>query len=705
MSVDPLIQLLTSWGGIPLFGEGSVYIEQDGGQRELVTRVALDSIAGGDETTLRARLDSIRYTPDLVCIAYDFEHLLNCVHGKSIADIKNELGLTEWDGGPGTGEAVERILKCYFNPQESLNLTGLELTSLPSGIGNLHISSIWVPDERIDEASILMPNLEYVNNVATPLGLAIEEDRHQEMEARAAALQASSFADNEVNVSEGGMPQVSGLSDSQWDAVMSNFPSLPTSHAAPVAVRLPVGPVRFQISKGQCEVEPLWSDILMNQVREKYQGEDFSLVVDGYKMWGDETTSTITIKLLDGELLLKFTFDPSTGLLSTVVDQNGTNLELSKLKSLDSFWGKVLNTFAESVLESEGIKVNGSTIKVHPEAIKKFPATVLEKLTASVTNMRYLEDDFRVNSAIDVGGVSRQFVSDLTKALFVKIGISEPLIRLTTAQMLAFAESEPGMYQKFGKLLSFVLTCEYPLITGVYLNPKFYPLLKSAQGGLSTNQLAVRIIKETLDPSEMVLKALHWYENPTATTKSDALNCLRDSFGSELPDDAADIDIRKEIESDLLEPGINEAKAILKVLAGMTPSAKAKLAGIPDAMLSETIQGVSITAERVKAAIKMEGALSFPALEKRTWIFERIDENADNQEWLSNFVNFITGQPFLPADSSSTKSIKLKFLDVPNFNAHTCFSMLDVPIYVESKAAFLANLDVCVNDSKHFTTS
>jgi hypothetical protein len=458
---------------------------------------------------------------------------------------------------------------------------------------------------------------------------------------------------------------------------------------------------KFQIPKG-VGVEPLWCRVLMNGVRQRYQREDYSLVTGEYKMWGDEALSTITVKKIDGDEALIFTFNETTGLLASVKDQSGADVSLTTLKEGEG-WNVVLTQFANEILKERGVEVEGATIKVHPKALKKFPGDILERLTPSVTNVRYLNDDFEPNPAIDAGGVSRQFTSDLCKALFITTGEDPPLIVLTEEDSLPdFKDEEAAIYQKFGNILSFVLTNTSPLITGVYLNPKFYLLLKKAALGLTPDQIAVSFTKEILTQDPDTIKTLNFYDNPSPELKLEAITCLRNTYLSDLTDEATIEDVRREIETTILERGIKMSDAILHILNGMSPLAKANLATIEDADLSTRIQGSLVTAESLKAAIQMEEGLSDLALEKRTWILERIDEKQEDPKWLAGFLHFITGQPFL---SPLAPPIKLKFLDLENFNAHTCFNMLDVPINVAKREEFLAALDICIQDPTSFTTA
>jgi hypothetical protein len=234
--------------------------------------------------------------------------------------------------------------------------------------------------------------------------------------------------------------------------------------------------------------------------------------------------------------------------------------------------------------------VEGTQIKIHPEALKFLPYA-LESLPDSITSFSYLHDDFTLCSSIYQGGISRAFTGELLEALFIRNPGPRLIIRLNKDGMPDFKDEEAAIYQKFGNILSFVLTSPFPIFTGVYFNPKFYLLLKKAALGLTPHQIAVSFTKEILTQDPDIIKTLNFYDNPSPELKLDAITCLRNTYLSDLTDEATIEDVRREIETTILERGIKMAHAILHILNGMSPPAKANLATIEDADLSTRIQG------------------------------------------------------------------------------------------------------------------
>ncbi len=736
MALDPLVTILRNF-------EPHKPFLIDSGRQELTTRVALNAFVVTDnpEISLRDRLTEIRGShSDLAEKITQFESLLTKVHEKTRADLENEIGLTDWDGGPNTEEGKNRIIQCFLNNQNRINnldLSNLQLTSLPSCISNLNITglncsrnqlrevppfsgslrNIVLSNNLLSEIPALPPSairLSCNNNQLTNLPLLPESLAYLEcnnnqltnLPLLPGSIKQIQCDNNQLTI----LPIIpeSVINISCCNNRLTVLPLVPRTCLAtftgnPLLGELPRDSIlKFRIPKGG-DSEPLWCRVLMNEIRQRHQGEDYSLVVGVYKMWGDEEASTITIKEIEGDEALVFAFDKSTGAFISVTNQNGIEVSLSELKEGDS-WNAILNQFAESVLKEHGIQVEETAIKVHPEAIEKFPLEILKQLTPNMRNVRYLGDDFMPNNAIDVGGVSKQFISDLCKTFFIGSAQNIPLISVPEEGLLDFEEDKAEIYRNFGKIISFVLDNPNPLITGLYFNPNFYLLLKIAQSGTSENVLSAFVVKEILTNDEATIKALNWYNNPSSGSREDTITYLTNVYGSEFGAEPTDEQVRSEIESTVLEAGRGKAQVILKVLEGMTPSAKVILATTPDGELSARIQGERVTAENLKATIIMEEGLTPRALEKRDWILERIDEKAGDQKWLNDFVFFITGQPFLLQQQHPNSRIKLKFFDIPNFNAHTCFNMLDVPTNGDNKDDFLLGLDLCIQDPTSFNT-
>jgi Leucine-rich repeat (LRR) protein len=704
MTIDALVTILRDFRpDQPFLIEGE--------EHELVTRVALNALGAisESEASLIERLTSIRGShSDLISKITQFESLLSNVHEKTKAELESEFGLAGWNGGPNTEEAKIRILNCYLNQKNFLNLSELELSSLPPLPP--FVTVFWCFGNQLTNLPALLPprltliecrynyltslpnlpgSLEYLLCTCNQLtSLPNLPDSLRFLDCRDNQIRELPSASDGCSIMSSGNP----LSENS----LLPLPSPPyPAFAAQASI------MKFQIPKGAWE-ESLWSRVLMNEVRQKHQGEDYSLVREEYKMWGDDRLSSITIKKIDGDEALIFTFDESSGLLASLKDQSGANLSLMALKERDG-WNIILNQFANHVLKEKGIQLEETTIKVHPDALKKFPLKILEMLTPSVTNTRYLNDDFMPNPAIDAGGVFRQFISELCKALFIKNGETHPLICVREDGMPDFKDEEAAIYQKFGKILSFVLTSRFSLVTGVYFNPKFYLLLKKAISGLEEYRLAAAVMKECVTQDPKTLKDLNWYEDPSSCveSKAEVIAHLTDILGADLSDESTDEDICREIETCVLYAGIEIAHAISNVLHGMTDFAKERLSLIKDSELSARIQGVLVSAKDLKDAIKIEEDSCLEAKEKRDWIFEKIDENKENPEWLSNFVQFITGQPFL---SPFAPPIHLNFLETPNFSAHTCAKTLDVPLNIAAKEDFLFLLDRCIEDPTSFTT-
>ncbi len=449
------------------------------------------------------------------------------------------------------------------------------------------------------------------------------------------------------------------------------------------------------------ETSPYWCRILMNEVRKHHSDEDHSAQVSvgspeiTYKMWcieGD-LESKIFLKPIESGDGITFVFNESHA-LDRIEGAEGP-ISLEDLVKPDNNWGKVLDQFADGVLKEHGIVRDGYTIKVHDLAIRKFPQQVL-KLVAEIIssqaaggelNVRYFTDTFNISPGIDAGGLSRQFVTDLSAALFTDSESAAAPLSITLENMPTLREGEEALYQNFGKFLSLVILSSFNLSTGVILNPNFYFLLHEAlTRSLSEDVLAAELVKLNppaaeggFTPRELQLhQVMDWYLTPTddTTLVLDYLEFM--GLPQESPPSLEEL--KSLIKENILDSFISQAQAILNTLAGMTPAAKARLAAIAPGKESEVIQGTPVTAEGLLAAIKLSDSIPNPPTaaqaEKIGWIRERIIEKRDDPIWLSKFLFFVTGQKFLTPQSK----ILLIFTASPSYNAHTCFSRLDIPL-------------------------
>lgn len=136
--MNPLnLQLfLTTW-------DGGILVSKNDGTKELATKVALDAIGSLSVVdTTRELLKISGKTPLLIGKIGRLISHFQTLHSLSKADIEATLHLTTWEAGPNTEIAKLRILSCYLENKPSLDLSNLELTSLPESLNLLNIKNL-----------------------------------------------------------------------------------------------------------------------------------------------------------------------------------------------------------------------------------------------------------------------------------------------------------------------------------------------------------------------------------------------------------------------------------------------------------------------------------------------------------------------------------------------------------------------------------
>ena len=155
-----------------------------------------------------------------------------------------------------------------------------------------------------------------------------------------------------------------------------------------------------------------------------------------------------------------------------------------RLFGAGGYWGKVLKSLLNQLIENEGMEIFGDTLKVHPLAIKLFPEKVLASYLARefiedgdqweigegggnlmIKQIQFLKENDLSESAdgSDMGGLTKQFLTELGQNLFD--GNSSRSIRVDSNSIpyipsqkdLGFTDDKFGFVRdaaiNFGKLL------------------------------------------------------------------------------------------------------------------------------------------------------------------------------------------------------------------------------------------------------------
>ncbi len=281
--------------------------------------------------------------------------------------------------------------------------------------------------------------------------------------------------------------------------------------------------------------------------------------------------------------------------------------------------------------------------------------------------------------AIDLGGVSKQFISSLCRVLQSELQLSEGM----------FPENEEiDLLSKMGKFLSLLHEHNLPrsekLLTGNILNPKFFTLVKL----LIQNEMNHVQEAETLEMVARLLKpemvyysdCFDYLLNPTEENKRKYLN-VKHFVGIDEEDPV-------EGSKKAVKKFINSAKAFSE---GITEQFKREILANDGEALSLRIQGYAVTSDRLIRAIEIVG--DDPELFKKAeWIKEKIA--VASPEWLARFVETATGQKGMTDKTKIT--LKATWRDLDPFEFHSCFNSLDLPITPMEKELFFQALESCI---------
>ena len=87
----------------------------------------------------------------------------------------------------------------------------------------------------------------------------------------------------------------------------------------------------------------------------------------------------------------------------------------------DGLWNKRLTQILKKVLEDEGFKLDKKILRIHLLTLQKIPEVVVTKwgkLSKKPDRVNFMDDKFAPGPGIDCGGLTKQFFSDLARALF-----------------------------------------------------------------------------------------------------------------------------------------------------------------------------------------------------------------------------------------------------------------------------------------------
>ncbi len=285
--------------------------------------------------------------------------------------------------------------------------------------------------------------------------------------------------------------------------------------------------------------------------------------------------------------------------------------------------------------------------------------------------------------AVDLGGVTKQFISTLMGALN-----GPGILSLTEAGLPILEKDEHGVldpalqtvYAQFGKFYSLLnarnQTRTDKFVTGSLFHPAFFAIVKIiAQGGTEEavrTAVAEKVFEVVSDDPRAKLVAGRISEDERAGI----LGSIRMGTSCEEGEELAEAE-------KAIDAFVDAARAFHE---GMTPDFRAKLRGSANPVdLARELQGEPASIGNLLAALR-KGA-DLPE-ERFAWLQEKIRGSDEN--WRKRFVRVITGNEVL----SPGVNIEIrKGWRAGAFEVHTCFNSLDIPQIEMTKEGFMAALD------------
>lgn len=278
--------------------------------------------------------------------------------------------------------------------------------------------------------------------------------------------------------------------------------------------------------------------------------------------------------------------------------------------------------------------------------------------------------------AIDLGGITKQFITTLVNALIEKKVIKR------NDQLLPVAESEEDALhiRQIGMFYSSLFERNKDrrmnrFLIGNLFHLQFFDLVKIAlnEGSPEDKLKQIAALVALIEPA--LTKAKDVVIDPTAENIS--------AYRLALGDDKAD-------PRDMF---IGYLKAAEAFATGLTEELQAQILTNASIPLMTTMQGQAITKAKVKAACQVIG--DAPAfIQQARWLIEVIEES--NDLWLKEFIFCITGNDSLPEG--------LTIQIAPNsrnaFEIHTCCNSINIP-NIPHKELFIAGLKAAITDKTH----
>lgn len=337
-----------------------------------------------------------------------------------------------------------------------------------------------------------------------------------------------------------------------------------------------------------------------------------------------------------------------------------------------------------------------------------------------IPEIKYVNEG-ELSEGIDLGGLTREFISRLFELLFVKAKDGEePVLPLVDGEVCVwpnfpqeYAEENILLtcYQTVGRMLALCYSSQkkrYQLFTGEIFDPTFFQLIKLP--GIVESFLS----EDTLIASLLILKGLPenlmqlMGENSPRIEEFDQASLTRVSFllDSERslggpPADFTVLENRKNLRNKVLqearEDGRIRAASIIasSMREGLTSEKRVQLTRESAENLQKNIQG-ELNADLLKSRLNWttgSRSVSEDNLQKtKTFLEMWIELNRDNKEQLRKFVRAVTSNNSLGARKIDVVVYSRGTNNIPS--AHTCGLSLELTADYPDQDKFNEKMDL-----------
>lgn len=355
-------------------------------------------------------------------------------------------------------------------------------------------------------------------------------------------------------------------------------------------------------------------------------------------------------------------------------------------------WGDRFSKIFDHLLKNNACSHSTfNVMRVHPLSLVRIPEVILRSLCVGEKfkepwAVDFLSDELHMGAGLDRGGLSRQFMSQLSQNLVLS------LPRLNQENLC-----------DLGRLLSACFQNE-ELSTGRVLPDHFFKLLqnimrisKPSDIKLSNEQMASvldqSLFKDNLDltifmawkynlsictPCEIKVKAGGKEKITTIETMLVDICYLvdRDEDPQFFDEDGK---VKKEMAQELmlmylLEVAEKEIQKAFNISKGITLEQKNEMLKITSEELNEKIQGKAFSREEIASLVTCS-SYNPVVMQKAKWLQEFILDENHSEDWVLDLIENVTGERAILAGT------KINIQESPDNLCHsfTCFNYLQVP--------------------------